>query len=60
MHAVCVLEQGVLAAYEARDPEAFVEAISEFDRISKLNPWRIAILLKVKEKLTEEEEEDLS
>mmetsp|Transcript_42764 Transcript_42764/g.87406 ORF Transcript_42764/g.87406 Transcript_42764/m.87406 type:complete len:293 (-) Transcript_42764:61-939(-) len=56
----CRLIEGVLAAYEARDPEAFVEAISEFDRISKLNPWRIAILLKIKEKLTEEEEEDLS
>ena len=39
------VEQSVLGAYEGGDVDAFVEALSEYDRISKLDPWRIAYVV---------------
>ena len=38
--------QAVIAAFEGGNADAFVEAVAEYDRISKLNPWRVAYVVK--------------
>ena len=41
----CKLLEACTAAYDAGDVDAFVDALAEYDRISKLDPWRIAYVL---------------
>jgi len=36
------------------DHVAFTEALQEFDRMTKLDPWKTTLLLRVKEALGEE------
>lgn len=56
----CKLVESVLGAYEDQDMEAFMEALTEYDRVSKLDPWRTKVLLRIKEAITESAEPDLS
>lgn len=48
----CKLLEACASAYEEHNVDRFVDALAEYDRISKLDPWRIAILLKVKGHIT--------
>mmetsp|Transcript_174895 Transcript_174895/g.560789 ORF Transcript_174895/g.560789 Transcript_174895/m.560789 type:complete len:295 (-) Transcript_174895:34-918(-) len=42
---------GLAQTYEAGDAEAFVERLSLYDTVTKLDPWKTEILLKVKHSL---------
>lgn len=44
----CRLLEDVLQAYRDINVEAFTDAVYNFDKISKLDPWRTNILLRVK------------
>jgi len=44
---------------EAGDQEAFSDKLFQFDQVSKLDKWKTKILLRVKEKI-ENQEEDFS
>ena len=59
----CGLVGGLCAATEEADPEAFTEAVAEFDALTRLDAFKTAILLRAKRKVTEapaDEEEDLT
>ena len=43
--------KALIEAIEAGDTEAFTGAVFEYDRISKLDNWKTAILLKIKRNL---------
>lgn len=44
---------------ESFDPEGFATACFEYDRISKLDPWKTSILVRVKRAIDEEAGDDL-
>ncbi|KAI9203067.1 soluble NSF attachment protein [Polychytrium aggregatum] len=44
-------------ACEANDTEAFTAAIIDFDKITKLDPWKTSLLLKVKNSLANDEQD---
>jgi hypothetical protein len=44
----CKLLEDVCAAYKDGNTEAFTTALYNFNQISQLDPWRVGILLKVK------------
>ncbi|KAL1748447.1 soluble NSF attachment protein [Schizophyllum fasciatum] len=46
--------KALIEAIEAGDSEAFTGAVFEYDRISKLDNWKTAILLKIKRTIQEE------
>ena len=46
--------KALIEAIEAGDTEAFTGAVFEYDRISKLDNWKTAILLKIKRTIQEE------
>ena len=48
----CKLIDDVSAAFKDGNAEAFTDAVFNFDQISKLDPWRTTILLKIKAELT--------
>lgn len=60
----CQFLVDLVAAVEAFDEAAFTDHVFNYDNISKLVPWRITMLLRVKEKLKsdggEGEEDDLT
>lgn len=41
-------------AYESFNGDAFADAVYQYDTISKIEPWKITILLKVKESIVGE------
>eukprot|EP00931_Biecheleriopsis_adriatica_P093393 TRINITY_DN6713_c0_g1_i2.p1 TRINITY_DN6713_c0_g1~~TRINITY_DN6713_c0_g1_i2.p1 ORF type:complete len:322 (+),score=99.33 TRINITY_DN6713_c0_g1_i2:82-966(+) len=43
------LLEGLAAAFESGDADAFVEKLSDYDSIKPLDPWRTEFLVKVKE-----------
>ncbi|RQX71727.1 soluble NSF attachment protein [Toxoplasma gondii CAST] len=45
------LATALVAAMQEGDAEAFTAALDDFDRISKLDPWKIHFLLKAKRRL---------
>lgn len=45
------LASSLVEAMSEGDAEAFTAAIEEYDRISKLDPWKIHFLLRAKRKL---------
>lgn len=44
-----VLLNKLCAAYDEADAEKYTDAVFEYDQISKLDPWKSSILLKVKQ-----------
>lgn len=44
---------------QAGEPEQFTDKLAEFDHMSKLDKWKTTILLRVKNKI-EQQEEDFS
>jgi len=51
--------QKLIDAKEADEVEKFEDAVFEFDRISKLNPWQSAILVQVKKQFEVSAADDL-
>jgi len=47
----CKLLKELLEAVSNRDPDAFTNAVAEFDSISKLDAWKTTILLRIKESI---------
>ncbi|XP_063997341.1 alpha-soluble NSF attachment protein [Pogoniulus pusillus] len=54
----CKLLKKLLDAHEEQNPDAFTDAVKEFDSISRLDQWLTTILLRIK-KTIQGEEEDL-
>lgn len=46
---VCCSSQAMIQAYESFNSDAFADAVYQFDTISKIEPWKISVLLQVKE-----------
>lgn len=46
--------QAMFQAYESFNSDAFADAVYQYDTISKIEPWKITILLKVKESIAGE------
>ena len=55
------LLKGLAEAMEAGDEDAFTAAVSEFDSMTRLEPWKTSLLLEAKRKIAsiEAQEEDL-
>jgi alpha-soluble NSF attachment protein len=51
-----LLEKVILAVQE-NDEEAFTDAVAEYDSLSKLDPWKTSILLKIKKNLKAQDED---
>uniref|UniRef100_A0A061S826 Alpha-soluble NSF attachment protein n=1 Tax=Tetraselmis sp. GSL018 TaxID=582737 RepID=A0A061S826_9CHLO len=59
----CKLLEDLAAAMENGDSDAFTTAVSEFDSLTRLDPWKTSLLLAAKklvQKGAEAEEEDLT
>ncbi|XP_051981620.1 alpha-soluble NSF attachment protein-like [Xyrauchen texanus] len=54
----CKLLKKLLDAYEEQNIDAYTEAIKEFDSITRLDQWQIAMLLRIK-KTIQDDENDL-
>ncbi len=55
--------QELAESLESGDIEAFTTAVADFDSMTRLDPWKTALLVRIKRKLTsreEVEEEDLT
>ena len=48
----CKLLDDVCAAFKDGNMDAFTDAVFNFDQISKLDPWRTTILLKIKNEMS--------
>jgi alpha-soluble NSF attachment protein len=48
----CKLLDDICAAFKDSNVDAFTDAIYNFDQISKLDPWRTTILLKIKTEMS--------
>lgn len=53
----CQLLNGIIAAYNERDSEKLSSVAFEFDKFCKLDKWKTTILLKIKENITEDEDD---
>ncbi|CDJ65241.1 alpha-soluble NSF attachment protein, putative [Eimeria necatrix] len=51
------LLQQLLAAAEDRDPAAFAAAVEDFDKVSRLSPWRVHFLLKAKQQIEQQQQQ---
>lgn len=49
----------VLSALEDQNEENFTQSVANFDKISRLDPWATALLVKVKRSINKEDEDDL-
>jgi alpha-soluble NSF attachment protein len=45
---MCVIKQAVVAACEENNPEAYSEAVRDFDAVSRLDAWHTSLLLRIK------------
>jgi len=52
----CKFLQQIMDAYEAGEVEDFTNAVVDFDSISKLDPWKTTMLLRIKNHINKEEE----
>ena len=55
--------QSLMEAKEVGDSQKFTDAIAEYDSMTRLDPWKTQLLLRVKKRLAavaEGEEEDLT
>lgn len=43
----------ILETFKEGDVDRFTDVVYEFDQISKLDPWRTTIMLRIKESLAE-------
>ncbi|KAK7206830.1 putative vesicular-fusion protein sec17 [Myxozyma melibiosi] len=50
------LLQDIISAYEDGDQERFTDKVFQFDQFSKLDKWKTTILLRIKNSISEEEE----
>jgi alpha-soluble NSF attachment protein len=50
----CTLLEEVTQAFEDYNADAFTDVVFNFDNVSKLDPWKTSMLLRVKTKITEE------
>ncbi|KAI9223842.1 N-ethylmaleimide-sensitive factor attachment protein, alpha [Blastocladiella britannica] len=50
----CIFLKSLLEALEQGDVDTFTAHIVEFDRLTKLDPWKTAVLLKVKKGMEEQ------
>jgi len=50
----------ITEAFENYDAEEFKAAVGEFDTITKLDPWKTAILVTIGDKIKDEDAEDLT
>ena len=61
---MCSPLQELSEASEAGDVDAFSNAVAEFDNMTRLDPWKTALLVRIKRKITSREndveEEDLT
>jgi alpha-soluble NSF attachment protein len=48
----------IVDAFDKRDVEVFSTAVSEYDRVSRLDDWKVSILLHIRKRV-EESEPDL-
>jgi alpha-soluble NSF attachment protein len=46
--------QAMIQSFESYNPEAFADAVYQFDTISKIEPWKVTVLLRVKESIVGE------
>lgn len=46
--------KGMVKAYESFSADAFADAVYQYDTISKIEPWKISMLLHVKESIVGE------
>jgi len=53
----CKLLTELLAASEAYDVDAFTQATKEYDSVSKLDSWKVSLLLKIKETIKSPEDQ---
>jgi len=51
----CKFLQDLINACDKMDSQEFTQVVGEFDNISKLDPWKVTILLRIKQKLKSEE-----
>ncbi|KAI8817118.1 soluble NSF attachment protein [Fimicolochytrium jonesii] len=51
----CGFLKALLEAVEAQDAQAFTDAVSDWNRLTALDNWKTALLLKVKKSLNDEE-----
>eukprot|EP00871_Galdieria_phlegrea_P002344 jgi/Galph1/310/GphlegSOOS_G5079.1 len=51
------LLEEVIKAVEEGDEESFLDAIKDYDTVSKLDPWKTSILLKVKKSIKAQDED---
>jgi len=51
----CKFLQEICGATENFDVEAFTQAVVDFDSISKLDPWKTTVLLRIKQTIKKEE-----
>ncbi|KAG0167666.1 hypothetical protein DFQ28_005844 [Apophysomyces sp. BC1034] len=49
------LLKGVIDSYDAGDPEQFTQVVFEYDKLTRLDSWKTAILLKIKKSIESEE-----
>ena len=60
-HFACSREQQLieqlLAAAEERDTDAFAAAVAAYDNINKLSPWRVHMLLHIKNSVASTDEQ---
>eukprot|EP01121_Diplochlamys_sp_Union-15-3_P005617 TRINITY_DN15946_c0_g1_i1.p1 TRINITY_DN15946_c0_g1~~TRINITY_DN15946_c0_g1_i1.p1 ORF type:complete len:280 (+),score=55.67 TRINITY_DN15946_c0_g1_i1:170-1009(+) len=54
----CKLFTKMVAAIEAFDTDAFTAAVKEFDRLQRLDEWRTNLLLKIKDSINKEQDEE--
>lgn len=50
----CKFIDAIIEAIGAEDQEAYTAYVVEFDKITKLDPWKTTILLKIKKFIDEE------
>ena len=56
----CKLLTDVMDALDEGDVQKFTQVVKEYDTISRLDKYRTALMLKIKKKVEEGEEEDLT
>ena len=50
----CKLVEDILEAYRDFNPDQFTDVVYAYDQISKLDPWKTTMLLRIKTKISEE------
>jgi alpha-soluble NSF attachment protein len=55
----CELLEEIIAACENYDVEAFTQAVAKYDSITKIEPWKVDLLVKIKNNIKEEDNDAL-